>query len=282
MALYQYITENIDGIIQDTVFAFIGVMLGLLVTPKSNNSQTSNGSSVQNTKQVIYNSVYYSARNNYFTNPKKRPSSKNEDNSELVIFFGLTLFLAFIFVKYHAFIMNYLSGFILLALSSTITIAIQLNRHNQYDNLNRFWTVISLLIIGVNVTTLKLMSNQDISNAAASSFTDFISSVGITGALRYAYYALGFLFAQLPNVLLLILLLHMYAANIYLVKGGSISAYILKKTKPFTLKPMAIVAAAAILSTMSLLFSSGLLFDWIANNQTDTIISKVIANLPEK
>jgi hypothetical protein len=52
--IIKYITENFADLIKDSVFAIIGVVLGIIFTPKSDSSQTSNGSSIQQTMQIIY------------------------------------------------------------------------------------------------------------------------------------------------------------------------------------------------------------------------------------
>lgn len=279
-AIVQHITNNTANIIQDMIFAFIGVLLGILFTPKSNNPQTGNGSSIYQTMQIIYQSI--NTTNNYHPHrPSRKRSSSNEDDSPLGIWIVGTIFVAFLFVKFHAEIMNYFTGFILLALGSTVTIAIKLHMNNQYDNLNRFWTIVSLLIIGVDFFTLKLMSNQISTSVMVNSFSDFISSVGMNGVMKYAYLALGFLMVILPNVLLSILLLHMYAVNIYLVSGGRISQYIIRKTSPFTIKPAVVAIIGFILCGMSLLFSSGLMYDLISKTEhnSNTVASRTIEQI---
>jgi hypothetical protein len=214
-------------------------------------------------KDLLVNNNY----NHYYKPKKRRSSSKDNDNSELGLLIFCIVAVAFLFVKYHEFIMDYFTGFIVLALASTFTIAIKLHMRNQYDNLNRFWTAVSLVIIIVDCITLFLMSKQDLASISTKSFSDFIETAGISGVLRYGYYALGFILAQLPNILLLILLLHMYAVNSYLARGGHFAQFIIRKTSPFTIKPVHFTVVVAVICIMSLLFTSGVLFNLISKQQ---------------
>ncbi|QMV42664.1 hypothetical protein [Cohnella cholangitidis] len=234
-AIINYITTNSTGIIQDSIFAFIGVFLGILFSPKSDAPHTGNGTSIHQTIQFIQQKVIYNINRSSRHSKPRRSSSNDSDENPLGFYIVGVMLLAFLFYKFHSVIMAYFTGFMLLALASTLTIAIKLYMNNQYDNLNRFWTGVSFFFISIDLVTLILMGKQIDTPISISSMSEFFSSFGMVGVLKYAYFALGFIFILLPNIYLIILLVHMFAVNHYLVRGGRISAFIIRKTSRFTI-----------------------------------------------
>ncbi len=277
-AILEHITNNPAGIIQDTIFAFVGVLLGILFTPRSNNPQNGNGTSVHQTMQFIQQNVIFNVQQQPRRSSRRRKSSNNSDENPLGILVVGAILLAFFFYIFHDTIMTYFTGFILLALASTITIAIKLFLNNQYDNLNRFWTCVASFFIAIDAATLILMKKQVDSTITISSISEFLTAFGMDGVLKYAYFAIGFVFILLVNVFLIILLIHMFAVNHYLVRGGQISAFIIRKTSPFTIKPTGIAITGIIVCVVSLLFTSGILYDLISQLNTATLATKITSS----
>ncbi|BBI34957.1 hypothetical protein [Cohnella abietis] len=265
-ALTHYIQTHTSDIMLNIFFAFFSFFVSLLLTPKNNSGVNTNGSSIHNTIQFIERNVITHHHHN--NSSRNRPRRKDDDdNSALGMWVIGLIVAAFLFVRYHEVIMNFLTGFICFAMVSTITIAVKLYRNNQYDNLNRFWTAVALLIVIVDLFTLKLMRNQVDVSTQADSLSNFIQSVGIDGVMSYAYLAAGFIFVMIPNLLLLVLLIHMYAVNVYLATGSRIAGFIIRKTNPFTIKPALIATIGILLCAMSLLFSSGTMYHWVSKTQ---------------
>ncbi|AIQ31476.1 hypothetical protein P40081_27460 [Paenibacillus sp. FSL P4-0081] len=266
-ALSDYIVNHFSGIIQDIVFAFVGVFLGLLFTPKNSDPHIHNGTRINQVLQIItqnMNTTHNHYPSNHSPNTSKSSSKSNDDETPLGIYFFVALIAAFFFYKYHVVLMNYTISFIVMGLASTVTVAIKLYLDNQYDNLNKYWTVISFLIVIVDFFTLKLMSGQLSGLPQISSISEFISVVGMQGILEFSYYALGFVFIQFPNLLLLNLLIHMFAVNQYLARGGRVSAFFVRKTSRFVSTPAGLITITALVCAVSLLLSSGLLFKWVS------------------
>jgi hypothetical protein len=264
--LTNYILNHTSDLVMNTFFSFFGFFISILLTPKNNNPINTNGSSIYNTIQFIQHNVVTHHQQTINTS-RKRPIHKEDDDESIVgvWIFGLVVS-AFLFVKYHQAIINFFTGFICFALVSTITIAIKLYRNNQYDNLNRFWTAVALVIITVDFITLRFMGNQINASIQSDTLTNFINSAGMHGIMDYAYSAAGFAFVMIPNLLLLVLLIHMYAVNIYLASGNRIAGFIIRKTNPFTIKPVAIASIGIILCAMSLLFSSGTMYQLVSKS----------------
>lgn len=256
---------DIVDIIKDTVFCILGVVLGLIFTPKDSHQAVSNGSTIQQTLLFIQQKVIIERTR---TTTKKSESSTDDEKATIgLVIFGMVI-LAFLFMKYHSVILSYFVGFIFFAFALTATVAIQLFRNNNYDNLNRFWTVVSLVIIFVDVITLNLMDKQVSNYINTSTLSNFIETAGLNEIAKYAYYALGFLIIIIPNLLLIILQVHMLAVNSFLAKQGRIAAFIIRKTSPLVIKPIHLSIATVIVCILSLLFTSGIMYEFVERQQT--------------
>ncbi|KUP25803.1 hypothetical protein [Paenibacillus sp. DMB5] len=283
----NYILNNSSGIIQDTIFAFVGVLLGLIFTPKNNNPDITNGTSVTQIQQIIQQNIYYSPRNQPSPQlqPQRKSKSKNstDDEPPLAFYLVVAVFLAFFFYKYHSVLMDYTIGFIIMGLTSTITVAIKLHMDNQYDNLNKYWSLVALVIIGMDFITLRLMSNQISESTSISSLSEFIQAFGMNGILQVSYFALGFIVIQLLNLLLLALLIHMFAVNQYLARSGRISEFFVRKTKGFVSKPVSLAVITVLISAVSILLSSGILYDWVSQgiNHSTALMENFTKSLSE-
>lgn len=265
-AIAEYFIKNYSDLIKDTVFLFLGAIVGLWLTPRDNNPRTSNGSSLNQTLNVIYQTriTNVTARPRA-TNRRRNQPSSSEDVNPIVLLGGGLILIAFLYIKFHAEIMDFLSGFILFALTCTITAAILLYKKNNYDRLNMYWTALLLLLICVNIVTLGYMNKQNVTGLSFTSLTNFVQTLGLNTAFKWGYYAIGFLTMQVANTLLLILLIHMFAINSFLSNQNRLSAWIIRKTNPLVLKPIRLSVAVSLTCIVSLLFTSGILYEAISN-----------------
>lgn len=270
--LVQYIQSHSSDIIMNTFFAFFGFFISILLTPKNDSTLNTNGSSINNTIQFIQQNVVTYQHQTVHTSrrsPQTGSRHDNDDNSTLAIWVVGLFVIAFLYVKYHEEIIYFLTGFMCFAIVSTITIAIRLYRNNQYDNLNRFWTALALLIVIIDFITLRYMDKQIDTSTQFDTFSNFLNSAGIDGVLSYSYLAAGFIFVIIPNLLLMILLIHMFSVNIFLATRNRFAGFIIRKTKPFTIKPAAVATIGIIICVLSLLFSSGTMYNWISKLRYD-------------
>lgn len=270
----HYVSSNQADILKDIFFSFFGLILGWIFSSK--NDSVSNGTTVsQSIHFVNQNILHINNNQSYSYNRRKtiKRNSNSDSNGEIGVWFAGLVVVSFLFVKFHAYLLTYTSGFVFMALTCTVTIAIRLYKNNNFGNINKLWTCLCFAIVAVDVMTLVFLYKQDVSQISILSIGDFISSLGIEGVLKYSYFAAGFIVIQLPNVTLLILLIHMLAMNSYLARSGPVSAFIIDKTKNFTVKPIYTSVAIALICLMSILFSSGFLFDLISNGNQLTIDS---------
>ncbi len=244
-SITAYITSNIGNIVNDTVFAFIGIVLGFIFTPKDSNPSRSNETSKKKTlvaiKEIVIIKHSYKERSS-----KPQHSSCSSDNDFLIFVFIISIAAAYLYSKYHQEILNTFTGFTLMALASIITIAIKLYRNNNYDWLNKFWTVFMFVIIGFNLSIIVLMKGQD------TTLTGDLSLVN-----KVLSYLAGLIFAIVPNIILLLVLVHLFALNSYLAKSGKLSSAILRKTGLFVKYPIGLSSFAVIYCIIAILFSSG-------------------------
>lgn len=268
----HYVSSNQADILKDIFFSFFGLILGWIFSSK--NDSVSNGTTVSQSIHFVNQNILHITNNHSYSYNRRettKTNSNSDSNGEIAVWFAGLVVVSFLFVKFHSYLLTYTSGFVLMALTCIVTIAIRLYANNNFGNINKLWTCLCFAIVAVDVMTLIFLYKQDVSQISTLSIGDFISSLGIEGVMKYSYFAVGFIVIQLPNVTLLILLIHMFAMNSYLARSGPVSAFIIDKTKNFTIKPIYTSVAIALICIMSILFSSGLLFDLISNSNQLTI-----------
>jgi hypothetical protein len=264
-SISTYISQNIGDIIVQAILVVISVLLPLILTKKDTNPIRTNTTSVQQTliyiKQTIItiNSPHPSTPKSSGSNTYKTSNSNNDDVIGLLIIAAIA---AGLYSKYHIQIINYFTGFTVLVLISTITLAIKLYRNNNYDKLNKWWTILMFIVILFNLVIIALMKNQNVT---------------ISGDLflltKVLYYLIGLLFFIVPNIFILFLIIHLFALNSFLSRRGKISLFFLHKTKFLLHSPKVSSAIAIGFCIVGLLFSSGialeLLYKFNNNNLND-------------
>lgn len=262
-AFTNFLIENKVDIIKDII---IGLLCGVIFIPRSNNPQLTNHTSLPQASTYIKQLVINDYSKKVVSTNRVYPRKSNDDESILGLYVALGVILTFFFIRFHSQILDIYSTFTLITLSLVLTVSIKLYRNNQYDHLNRIWTFQMLCIIAYNFVHISLMSKQDISNLSTESIIDFINSVGLEGIAKFGYDALGFFLNLLPNLMLIMIIIHMFATNIYLTKGGSLPLFVLRKTLRFSSKPFQSACLLFFICGLSFLFSSGLAYDFISSH----------------
>ncbi|MFP3919938.1 hypothetical protein U5N28_19210 [Lysinibacillus telephonicus] len=264
-ALANYLIANKVDIIKDII---IGLVCGLVFIQQSKNPQLTNNTLIPQAttyiKQIVIND--YSKKNKYQTKQYYTYQTKEEDNSVLGVMIALGVVLTYLFIRFHSQLLNIYTTFTFVSLSLVVAAAIKLYKNNQYDQLNRIWTFQMLFIIAYNFVHISFMSKQDTTNISTKTLSDFLSSAGLAGITKFSYDALGFLINLLPNLMLILIITHMFAINFYLKSGGKFPLFVVKKTLRLTSKPYESTLFLIIICGLSLLLSSGVAFDFISSS----------------
>ncbi|PJN56364.1 hypothetical protein PAEVO_30870 [Paenibacillus sp. GM2FR] len=249
----NYFFDNVGNLISSLIFCILGVVLSLIFTPKKKE-----GSLIQNHTSfqqilIIVQQVFVinenSAQNNNSNQQKNTTiSNTNGDNSFIWILaiIGLTLY-----TRYHSDLINWLILFAIASFLSICTITLKLYRDNQYDKLNQGWTGLIFLLIISDLLTAWLMKSQD------------LAADNITLLFKVAYYALGLFIMIIPNIFMLLLLIHLFSVNSYISKGGKISAFFIRHTAMFVKAPKSTSAIIVVFCILSIFLSSGVAYDLI-------------------
>lgn len=257
-SIINYILTNTGNLISSGIFCILGVVLGILCTPKDPNPARNSGLSINQTQILIQQIVIKQQVSQKIGQPK--PNQDSNNNSDLSVFIVGALIVAALYSKYHVLIINVFTGLIFMSLASIITISIILHRNNNLDNLNKWWIALMLIIVVIDFIALILMSKQDV----AISGDLFL-------VLKVLYYVLGFVLIIIPNIFTFLLTIHLFALNTFLVRKGKISYFMYRKTRFFSTSPMVLSSVLIIFSLLSLLFSSGIAYNFIkAHNEANT------------
>ncbi|RED57910.1 hypothetical protein DFP98_1355 [Cohnella phaseoli] len=154
--------------------------------------------------------------------------------------------------RYHVDIMNWLTVYTVIVLISTMVLVALLYRKNMLDRLNQLWCGTMLYLVVINFVNIALMSKQELTVSGDISFQ-----------IKILYYLEGFVFISFLNVIIILVQLHLIFLNMFLIKPGKISAFIIRKTSFLVNKPIWCVTFIIIVSSISLLFSSGYAFELV-------------------
>lgn len=264
----NYLENNWVDMIKDIL---IGLITGLIFAQKSQNENINNKTTVRESVQNIIQTVII-----YQSSEPRRSTQKNRESSEGdSSIFGITVVIAvilsYLYVKYHAQLMNFMVSLIVIGLVGTLTVAVKLYRNNSYDNLNRLWTLQLISILVFDCVQLVVMSKQDTSTISTISLSEFISSAGLNGVARYGIVGVGFVLSLLPNVLLFILLIHMMSVNLHRAFNDRVTSFLIRHTVRFTTKPYQMLLLVVFLCAFSLFYSTGLLYDLLQSHQQNVV-----------
>lgn len=257
----DYISTNTGNLISSSIFCVLGVLLGILCTPKDTNPSRDSGISIKQTKILIQQIISEQSVNHQSINKQYRQTNINrypDNDSHLLGFFIGAVIIAAIYSKYHVFILNIFTGLTLMSFISAITIAIILHKNNNFDNLNKWWIVLMLIIVVIDLVALIFMSNQDVTIKG-----------DLFLILKVLYYVLGFALVLIPNLFTFLLTIHLFSLNTFLARKGKVSYYIYRKTSIFTRSPKKLSIVLVAFSLVSLFFSSGTIYDFI-ESQNDS------------
>ncbi|SDC37435.1 hypothetical protein SAMN05421663_102231 [Terribacillus halophilus] len=251
----NYFNNNTADLIKDTIFMFLGALLGLFITPRNNSNQQEEVNIKKYNKYVI---------NEYITIQRTKFQQKegNDGYFPWMIILGLTL-LTYLFIKYNAQILNYFNAMFFFCLASVATIIIRLIFSGLYNKLNILWTVISLIILSCDIFTLHFLKQQALHKYSSYSLSTLFQELGIDGFIPILYTFLGFILIIFLNVLLLLLLIHLYCFNFYITKGVVFSNIIIKKTSMFLYQPIQFSLFILFTCVLTILFSSGTFYELV-------------------
>lgn len=267
--LVNYLENNWIDMLKDII---IGLIAGLILAQKTRNDGINNQTTIRESAQYITQTivVHYPdqiKRRSY----SKESKSSEDDNSIFGIISIVTIILSYSYVKYHAYLMNFMTSLIIIGLVGTLTVAVKLYRNNSYDNLNRLWTLQLIGILIFNCIQLVVMSKHNISLISTLSLTDFISSAGIEGVARFGTIGIGYILSLLPNVLLFVLLIHMLSVNLNRALNDRVTAFFIRHTVKFTTRPYHMLVALIVLCGFSLFYSTGYMYDLIQGQQENVM-----------
>ncbi|MEJ8555322.1 hypothetical protein [Tepidibacter sp. Z1-5] len=296
MWLVSFIKVNKDSIIISSIFLVLGIIIPLLITKKKNDIPISNNTSIKNViyiiqQQLIQINIYNSQNNNENLIEKssvngnfqtkqisnKQPlqishiqnsSPSNSTNDDLCLFLFVSFIAVSAYYKFHSQIMHGFAMLTLFSFVSITTLTIMLYKNDNLDKLNQLWISIMMLLIVSDIITVFFMSHQPT-----------VINGDINILLKGFYYLVGFISMVIPNIFMLILLIHIFALNSFLVKQSKISEFILRKTHFFVYEPKRQITLIIFFTIFSLCFTSGLSFSFVEklieinNNNTDIFLN---------
>lgn len=253
--LGDYIAQNWI----DLLFSFIiAIVVSLIFVKKDPNSSIKNKTDITYVKKIIV------IKKSEHGLSKKIGDNKYDDSTVFILIFILGLIVTYLFIKYFSAFLDIYTLVTVFILTAVLSIAIILYRNNQYDNLNRFWTFLMLIITVFNLWHIKIMSEIDLSDVATDSLVTMINSVGLSGMTEYLYNFIGFFIGILLNIIAILLLIYMLSLNNFLFGKGRISKFIIRNVIIFT-KPIQLLIIVICLIILSLLFSSDMAYNFIRN-----------------
>lgn len=251
-SISTYVSQNIGDIIVQAILVVVSVILPLILAKKDTNPIRTNTTSTQQTLIYIKQTIITVNSSNPSTSKSSgsstyKTSNTSNDSNDVIGLFIIAAVATGLYSKYHIHIINYFTGFTVLVLISTITLAIKLYCNNNYDKLNKWWTILMFIVILFNLVIIALMRNQ---NVAISGDLFLLTKV--------LYYLIGLLFFIVPNIFILFLIIHLFALNSFLSRRGKISLFFLHKTKFLLHNPKVSSAIAIGFCIVGLFFSSGM------------------------
>ena len=237
----------------DILFSILIGFIPALVLVKKNPS-----SSVQNNTK-IYETIKHIDITIRQSNEEEKKKSTNFD---IYLLLFAVVIASFLFISYYDIILDIYASIIVVIITATLAIAFKLYNNDQYDHLNRFWTVILLIITAFNFCSLSIMAQLDLANTDLTSFSTIFHSVGMSGFQDYIYRTIGFILALLLNILGIILLIHIISVNNILLHKNIFYNWFVKRTINYT-KPKFLIIMVLCFATLSLMLTSGLLIEMI-------------------
>ncbi|QQZ61167.1 hypothetical protein JI735_33130 [Paenibacillus sonchi] len=267
--LTNYLELNWIDMIKDVL---IGLISGLILAQKSQNDGINNQTTIRESVQYITQTVVVNYPNSNERRTDNKRKTSDDDNSILGIIAVVAMVLSYLYVKYHSELMDFMTSLIVIGVVGTLTVAIKLYQNNNYDKLNRLWTLQLFGILMFDCIQLIVMSKQDVSLISTLSFSNFISSAGIDGVARFGVIGVGYILSLLPNVLLFILLIHMLSVNLNRAFNDRVTAFFIRRTVKFTSKPYHMLVAVTLVCCFSLFYSTGYVYDLIQKQQENTML----------
>jgi hypothetical protein len=194
------LTQNPKDVFFSVFGAVLGTALSLIVSKEKNNPLFNNQTSITTMTIFIKQKVLESRDpDNYHKNNSKKESVSNSSGVSLELIFGGLFIGASLYAHYLSFLLNFLFGITVFVLTSLIVLVIRLYRSNQLDKLNRWWSILGLIICALSFFNMYFISKQHIVLS------------GFEGLSKAIYFLIGYVGIIAMNALLVLIIIHFFA-----------------------------------------------------------------------
>ncbi|UOE76118.1 hypothetical protein [Parageobacillus thermoglucosidasius] len=264
---FKWLAEHLDDFAVNLMSSWLWVIIvsifTLLFPTKNRDHVTGNQSTLQQVTNYYYNILVVKIQPTSYSKTTKQISTQDTFLLFLVALAGAVI----IYIRFHSIILDSFASFIIIAFLGLLIFVIKQYRNNSLDGLNRFWAILGFVILLFDLIQLFIMSSQDFSDIKDTGLEGIINNKGIDGFMELGYIALGFFSIIVPNTILLVLFAHMFFFNVYRATGWGLARRFITKTHPFTTKPYFMATFCISVCLVSIIFSSGLAFQWLKNYQ---------------
>jgi hypothetical protein len=265
---FKWLVEHLDdfavNLMSNWLWVIIVSIFTLLFPTKNRDHVTDNRSTLQQVTNYYCNILVVKIQP-IISYSKTTKQISTQDR--LLLFLGALAGAVLIYIRFHSIIFDSFTSFIIIAFLGLLIFVIKQYRNNSLDGLNRFWAILGFVILLLDLIQLFIMSSQDFSDMKDIGLEGIINDKGIDGFMELGYITLGFFSIIIPNTILLILFAHMFFFNVYRATGWGLARWFITKTHPFTTKPYFVAAFCISVCLVSIIFSSGLAFQWLKNYQ---------------
>ena len=244
---------NLANILFTSIFTALGALLGYAVS--KNNDVKDNHTKLIVTKQIIEERrIIYDRKIKVEPSVGNYNSNKNDSNDSIIVLAVLAFIIASVYAKYHNEVIQGLIIETTMLTLGSISFVIVLSICNSFDRLSRYWFSISILVSIINCITIVLIMNQNVS-----------TDNGLMDLARILYYFLGILFIAIINLMMISIQLYMISFNIFIKWQNTITYKAMKFLDNLFGNTRGVTITIIILSVVSILFSSGILYEFISN-----------------
>lgn len=243
---------NLPNVLFTSIFTVLGAILGLVLSRKDD--LRTNQTNMVIIKQIIN---HYPTNSDIpfrqIDNKRKKTSDITSDDNSIWLIIIMSIAVASAYAKYHN---EVIQAFIIATsalLLGSIAFAVVLSILNSFDGLSRYWFFVSVAVSVINIVTISLIINQDIS-------TDH----GFQDILRIGYYLLGALLIAIVNLMIVMIHLYIFSFNMFIRWQNKFTYRIMKFFDNIFSNTTGVSIVIFIITIFSLGFSSGLLFKLVS------------------
>jgi len=246
-----------QNILLNTFFAIFSAVLGAvfgLILSKPTNRIRSNESKIIHIREYIIQQevVYKSNEKKSETNRSTNNSNSNNDNETLFFILIFSFLLASLYNKYHIEIINSFIILSIIIITSATIFGYVLCKRDSLDELSKYWIIVTVVLTLFNIISIIFMANQDVS-----------ITNGLYDYARLIYYICGAVIITLANLILVAAYIHIISFNTFIRFPNKFTYNVMKKFDKIFCNRKKITIAIAILVLISLLYSSGLFYEFV-------------------